>query len=67
MVRAVHPPPGWFTRRKLLLATRILCLDLLLANSLAPSWQTPDTLGELPTHSWRVPKRIDSMYGLNIS
>ncbi|RZR79604.1 hypothetical protein BHM03_00005351 [Ensete ventricosum] len=35
-------------------------LGLLLANSLALSYQTPDTLGELPTHSWRVPNRICS-------
>ncbi|RZS22587.1 hypothetical protein BHM03_00055386, partial [Ensete ventricosum] len=27
-------------------------------NSLAPSWQAPDTLGELPTHSKRLPYRI---------
>ncbi|RZS00822.1 hypothetical protein BHM03_00030595 [Ensete ventricosum] len=33
-------------------------LGLLLANSLVPSWQAPDTLGELATHSWRVPNRI---------
>ncbi|RRT32170.1 hypothetical protein B296_00041764, partial [Ensete ventricosum] len=63
VVRAVHPSPGWFTHRKLLAAARILCflatpdklpasLGLLLANSLPPSWQAPDTLGELPTHSW---------------
>ncbi|RWW16549.1 hypothetical protein GW17_00019562 [Ensete ventricosum] len=29
-------------------------LDLLSANSLAPSWQAPGTLGKLPTHSKRV-------------
>ncbi|RZR83815.1 hypothetical protein BHM03_00010542 [Ensete ventricosum] len=33
-------------------------LDLLLVNSLAPSLQAPDTLGELPKHSKRVPNRI---------
>ncbi|RRT32770.1 hypothetical protein B296_00058899, partial [Ensete ventricosum] len=33
-------------------------LDLLPANSLAPSWQAPDTMDELPTHSRGVPKRI---------
>ncbi|RRT32022.1 hypothetical protein B296_00048998 [Ensete ventricosum] len=29
MVRAVHLPPGRFTRQKLLLVTRILCQRLL--------------------------------------
>ncbi|RZS05172.1 hypothetical protein BHM03_00035637 [Ensete ventricosum] len=33
-------------------------LSLLLVNSLTPSWQAPNTLGELPMHSWRVPNRI---------
>ncbi|RRT33967.1 hypothetical protein B296_00047951 [Ensete ventricosum] len=33
-------------------------LGLLLANSLIPFWQAPDTLDELPMHSWRVPNRI---------
>ncbi|RRT66983.1 hypothetical protein B296_00013385 [Ensete ventricosum] len=33
-------------------------LGLLSANSLMPSWQTLDTLGELPTHSKRVRNRI---------
>ncbi|RWV77291.1 hypothetical protein GW17_00061899 [Ensete ventricosum] len=35
-------------------------------NSIAPIIQTPDTLDELPTHSWRVPNRIDLMYGLDL-
>ncbi|RZR99424.1 hypothetical protein BHM03_00028966 [Ensete ventricosum] len=76
MVRPVYPPPGQFTHRKLLTVARILCfsatpdnlpvsLDLLLANSLLLSWQAPDTLGELSTHSWRVSNRIDSMHGLD--
>ncbi|RRT46381.1 hypothetical protein B296_00033963 [Ensete ventricosum] len=33
-------------------------LGLLLANSLAPSKQAPDTLGKLLTHSWRVPNHV---------
>ncbi|RZR79462.1 hypothetical protein BHM03_00005191 [Ensete ventricosum] len=51
-----------FTRRQPLAAARILCfsaipgnlpvsLGLLLANSLASSLQTPNTLSELPMHS----------------
>ncbi|RRT53255.1 hypothetical protein B296_00015013 [Ensete ventricosum] len=28
-----------------------MSLDLLLVNSLAPSWPAPDILGELPMHS----------------
>ncbi|RZR97034.1 hypothetical protein BHM03_00026142 [Ensete ventricosum] len=35
-----------------------LDLGSMSANSLAPSWQVPDTLGKLLTHSWRVPNRI---------
>ncbi|RRT34137.1 hypothetical protein B296_00045084 [Ensete ventricosum] len=77
VVQTVHPPPGQFTRRKLLPVARILCfsatpdnlpasLDLLLANSLVPSWQTSNTLGKLLTHSWRVSKCIDSMHRLNL-
>ncbi|RWV94041.1 hypothetical protein GW17_00043458 [Ensete ventricosum] len=31
---------------------------LLLANSLVPSWQTPDTLDELPMHFKQVLNRI---------
>ncbi|RWW74758.1 hypothetical protein BHE74_00017281, partial [Ensete ventricosum] len=33
-------------------------LGLLPTNSLAPSWQAPDTLGELPMHFKRVPNCI---------
>ncbi|RWV80357.1 hypothetical protein GW17_00058389 [Ensete ventricosum] len=43
-----------------------MSLGLLLANSLTPSWQTLDTFGELPMHSWRVPNRIDPMHGLDL-
>ncbi|RWV80375.1 hypothetical protein GW17_00058365, partial [Ensete ventricosum] len=40
------------------LGNLLTSLGLLLANSLAPSWQAPDTLGELLKHSWQVLNHI---------
>ncbi|RWV84549.1 hypothetical protein GW17_00053729 [Ensete ventricosum] len=39
-------------------STLKISLSLLPTNSLALSWQAPDTLGKLSTHSRRVPNYI---------